>query len=94
MTKQEFTELCTTHGSEYVYDNLIKPNTTVDDKYSQKNGWYTYLKQTNIDTNFLYIVAIPMTNGITTYVKEFDKTEWDSNNVIYYKKLYFINKLN
>lgn len=43
------------------------------------------------DTDFLYIVAVPMINGITTFVKEFDKTEWDSINVIYFKKLYFIN---
>ena len=91
MTKQEIDNLCSTQGTEYVYDNLIKPHLGVDDKYSQKNGWYTYFKQSNIDTNFLYIVAIPMINGITTFVKEFDKTEWDSINVIYFKKLYFIN---
>lgn len=91
MTKQEFDKLWETEGYEYVYDNLIQPNITVDEKYSQKNGWYTYFKQTNIDSNFLYIIAVPMTNGITTFVKEFDKTEWDCINVIYYKKLYFIN---
>lgn len=89
MTKEEFDNLCSTLGNEYVYDNVVKPELTVDDKYSQKNGWYTYFKQSNVDTNFLYIVAVPMINGITTFVKEFDKAEWDMINVIYFKKLQF-----
>lgn len=89
MTKGDFDNLCSTLGNEYVYDNIIKPELKVDDKYSQKNGWYTYFKQSNVDTNFLYIVAVPMINGITTFVKEFDKTEWDQINVIYFKKLQF-----
>lgn len=89
MTKENFDNLCSTLGNEYVYNNLIKPELKVDDKYSQKNGWYTYFKQSNVDTNFLYIVAVPMVNGITTFVKAFDKTEWDQINVIYFKKLQF-----
>lgn len=89
MTKEEFDNLCSTIGTEYVYDNLIKPKLEVDDKYSRKNGWYTYFKQSNVDTNFLYIVAVPMINGITTFVKEFDKADWDLMNVIYFKKLQF-----
>lgn len=89
MTKENFDNLCSTLGNEYVYNNLIKPELKVDDKYSQKNGWYTYFKQSNVDTNFLYIVAVPMVNGITTFVKTFDKTEWDQINVIYFKKLQF-----
>ena len=89
MTKEEFNNLCSTIGTEYVYDNLIKPKLEVDDKYSRKNGWYTYFKQSNVDTNFLYIVAVPMINGIITFVKEFDKADWDLMNVIYFKKLQF-----
>jgi hypothetical protein len=89
MTKENFDNLCSALGNEYVYNNLIKPELKVDDKYSQKNGWYTYFKQSNVDTNFLYIVAVPMVNGITTFVKAFDKTEWDQINVIYFKKLQF-----
>lgn len=89
MTKEKFDNLCSTLGNEYVYNNLIKPELKVDDKYSQKNGWYIYFKQSNVDTNFLYIVAVPMVNGITTFVKEFDKTEWNQINVIYFKKLQF-----
>lgn len=89
MTKENFNNLCSTFGNEYVYDNIIKPELKIDDKYSPKNGWYTYFKQSNVDTNFLYIVAVPMVNGITTFVKEFDKTEWDQINVIYFKKLQF-----
>ena len=30
-----------------------------------------------------------MINGITKFVKEFDKDEWDEINVIYFKKLKF-----
>lgn len=89
MTKENFDNLCSTLGNEYVYNNLIKPELKVDDKYSQKNGWYTYFKQSNVDTNFLYIVAVPMVNGITTFVKAFDKIQWDQINVIYFKKLNF-----
>ena len=89
MTKEEFNNLCSTIGTEYVYDNLIKPKLEVDDKYSRKNGWYTYFKQSNVDSNFLYIVAVTMINGITTFVKEFDKADWDLMNVIYFKKLQF-----
>ena len=88
MTKEEFDNLCSSFGNEYVYDNLIKPKLKVDDKYSQKNGWYAYIKQYNIDKNFIYIVAVPMINGITTFIKDFDKSEWDQINVIYFKKLH------
>lgn len=89
MTKKEINNLCSIIGTEYVYDNIIKPELNVDDEYSKKNGWHTYFKQSNIDPNFLYIVAIPMVNGITKFVKEFDKDEWDEMNVIYFKKLKF-----
>ena len=53
MTKNEFDNLCSIIGTEYVYDNIIKPELNVDDEYSKKNSWDTYFKQSNIDPNFI-----------------------------------------
>ena len=44
MTKKEINNLCSIIGTEYLYDNIIKPELNVDDEYSKKNGQHTYFK--------------------------------------------------
>ena len=83
------------YGSEFTYDNIIKPNVKyLDTQFSQNNGWYLYNEEDHIDENFLYLVATAEEGGIMQNVVSRKNGKWvlddmENKNILYYKKLYF-----